>query len=462
MYKLKHKKPRSFDFDLLVIGSGAGGSVTAHTAAKAGKKVGIVEAEKIGGECPNIGCVPTKSLLHAAEAYTIAKDSERFGIKASNVGYDYKAIKAWKDAVVEHTGAVEGEDFFRSEGIEIIHGYAHFIDPWTVSVGQHRYRARQFLLATGTKSVVPPIPGLAESDFITYREAIDLTEPLKSVFIIGAGAIGCEFAHLFYTFGAKVHIADMTPRLIGLEDPEIGELLGALFERRGIEVHTGVRVTRVDNAGHQHTVHFEKDGQTHQVTVDTVMLATGKAANTDMGLENAGVAYDRGGIKVNDYMQTTSKHIYAAGDCVGPYRFTHTASYQSRIAAHNMYHRKRKVKAKYYAIPRCIFVDPEMASVGVTEEQLKAKNYPYKTAAVPITVIGRANTSGVSTGFVKVTTTTDGVLLGASIASPRAGEMIQELAFAIHHRMKARDVAETIHAFPTWTEAVRAACQKIK
>lgn len=461
MYRVKHKQPRRPEFDLIVIGSGSGGNVTAHTAARLGKKVAIVEDNKIGGECPNFGCVPTKALLHAAEIFNAAKDGERFGIRVGELGFNYHAIKAWKDAVVKHTGTEEGTAFFEAEGIKVIRGHAHFLDPWTVTVGQRRYTARKFMVATGTRTVMPPIPGLAETGFMTYREAIDLAKLPKSLFIIGGGAIGCEFAHLFNTFGVKVYLADRAKRLVDLEDQEVGELIGAVFEQNGIAIHTGVTINNVESNGHLKTVIYEQGGQTHRITVEEIMVAAGKAPNTDLGLENAGVAYSKEGIVVNDLMQTTAKHIYAAGDVVGPYRFTHTASYQSRVAAHNMYH-KSKERAVYHAIPRSIFIEPEVACVGATEQQLKNKNYPYQTAAVPITVIGRANTSGAETGFVKVIATKSGVLLGASIVSPRAGEMVQELTMAIHRRMTARDITDTIHAFPTWSEAVRAACNKIK
>lgn len=449
------------NFDLIVIGSGSGGNVAAHYAAKIGKRVAIIEADKIGGECPNVGCVPTKSLLHAAEIFNAAKDSRRFGIRAGGLDFNYPAIKAWKDSVVKQTGTEEGIDFFEAEGIKVIRGHAQFLNKWTVSVGHNHYTARKFIIATGTRPVMPPIPGLKEAGFITYREAIDLSQLPKSLFIIGGGAIGCEFAYLFNTFGVKVHVADMAPRLCALEDPEVGELIGGMFEQNGITIHVNVKVVRVESHGHLKTVFFEKDGQLRQVTVESIMVASGKAPNTNMGLENAGVKYDREGIKTNAQMQTSAKHIYAAGDVVGPYRFTHTAAYQSRIAAHNMYH-KDKVRAQYHAIPRSIFIEPEVACVGATEQQLKNKKYPYQTAAVPIWVIGRANTTGTDSGFVKVIATKSGVLLGASIVSPRAGEMIQELTMAIQRRMTARDITDTIHAFPTWSEAVRAACLKIK
>lgn len=462
MNRVAQSRPDHVDFDLMVLGTGAGGGVAAHLAVAAGKRVAVVEADTIGGECPNFGCVPTKALLQAAETYEIARNGAQFGVKAKDVSFDYKAIKAWKDTAVRHTGTSEGRQVYAAEGIRLFNGTAHFLDPWTVNIGGKRFTARKFLVATGTKQIVPPIPGLSEAGFVTYREAINFTELPKSLFVIGGGAIGCEFAHLFSAFGTEVHIGEMAPRLIGLEDPEVGELLGTVFASRGVNVHTGVRVTRVVKQGLNKVVHFEKNGQTHKVSVEEVLLSTGKAANTDLGLENAGVAYDRGGITVNRYMQTTNKHIYAAGDVVGPYRFTHTASYQSRLAAHNMFHTKRKRAANYTAVPRCVFVEPEIACVGQTEQQLQQAGTRYQVGAVPISVIGRANTSNIDTGFVKVLANRKGVLLGASIVSPRAGEMVHELTLAIHKGLKGRDIAETIHAFPTWSEAVRLACQKIR
>lgn len=462
MYLSETKRPLEFDFDLIVLGTGSGGGVAAHIATGAGKKVAVIEAEAVGGECPNFGCVPTKALLQAADIYNAVKDGGQFGINAERLTFDYKHIKTWKDRVVRRTGTSEGEAVYTAEGITLIRGTAHFLNPWTITVGNRRYNARKFLIATGTKQVLPPIPGLAETGFITYRQAIDFTKPPASLFIIGGGAIGCEFAHLLHSFDTKVTIADIAPRLIPLEDPEVGELLGAVYESRGIQIFTGAKVIKVSRSGQSKLVEFEKDGALGQVRVSEIMLSAGMGPRTDMGLENAGVAYDRGGITVNQFMQTTSKHIYAAGDVVGPYRFTHTAAYQSRIAAHNMFHIKHKFATNYSAVPRCVFVDPEIACVGLTEQQLQAAGTPYQIGAAPISIIGRSNTSDQDTGFVKVLANKRGVLLGASIVSPRAGEMVHELTLAIHKRLKARDIVETIHAFPTWSETVRHACQKIK
>lgn len=458
-YRVKHKRPKQFNYDAIVIGTGAGGGVTAHQLAQAGKKVAVVEMEKFGGECPNFGCVPTKSLLQSAEIYKIITGSERFGIKAE-VDIDYKKIKQWKNLAVKRTGTSEGEDLYEAENIDVYHGHAHFLNPWEIAVGSTRLKAQNFMIATGTKSVVPPIAGLVDTGFITYREAINLTKPPKSLFIIGGGAIGCEFAELFCTFGAKIYIADMAPRLIPQEDPEVGDLLKNLFEKRGAHVYCNTSVTRVEKKGDKKHVSFEHNGNIQNVIVDEILLASGKAPNTDLGLENAGIKYNKNGIQVNNKMQTTAPHIYAAGDVIGPYRFTHMASYQSRIAAHNMLHNK-KVTADYHAVPRCVFVDPEIACVGMTEQQLKDKNITYQIGMTPIFVIGRANTTNQKEGFVKVLANKKGKLLGASVVSPRAGEVIHELTLAVQMGLKACDVAKTIHAFPTWSEAVRLACNKI-
>ncbi len=452
-------------FDLIVIGAGAGGEVAAYLTAKAGRKVAIVEAEKAGGECPNFGCVPTKSLLHAAEIYHEAKHADRFGIHAE-LTLDYPKLKAWKDTAVRRTGTDHAEVMYQAEGIHAIKGHAQFISPRAITVNGGTYEAKNFLIATGSTSFIPPIVGLAESGYITYREAIDLTELPKSLFVIGGGAIGCEFAELFHTLGSEVTLADITPRLVMVEDPEVGAFIENSFKAKGVEVHCGAKVVRVERTGgpapHK-IVYYEENGKLHQKSVHEVLVASGKMPNTALGLENAGVMYNnRSGIITNKYMQTSMKHIYAAGDVVGPYRFTHTASYQSRLVAQNLLHPRKKHAVDYSAVPRCIFIMPEVASVGPSEQRLTERLVRYEKATVPISLIGRANTSDVDEGFVKVITDRKGHILGATIVAPRAGEMIQELTLAIQYRLTARDIAATIHAYPTWTEAVRLACLKLQ
>ncbi len=460
VYKSKHIKPKLTDYDVIVIGTGSGGGVAAHTLRSKGKSVAVIEQEKLGGECPNYGCVPTKALLQTAETLNTIKNAENFGIKVKDVSINYPAIKAWKDTAVRNTGTSEGEAAFKNDGINVIKGHAHFIDPWTLSVRGKRYTAQQFLIATGTHDVVPPIPGLEESGYIGYRQALDLEKPPKSLFIIGGGAIGCEFAHIFSSFGVKVHIAEFAERLLAREDEEVGDLVEAIFDANGTEVHTESKVVKVEKKGSQRIVSFEKLGKIHKVTVDNILLAAGKAPNTDLGLENAGVEFDRRGIKVNREMKTSSPHIFAAGDVTGGYMFTHTASYQSRIAAQNM-SSSLIYMADYHAVPRCVFIEPEVAAVGATEAELKAKKVKYQVGAIPLSVVSRANTTQEDTGFVKILANKKGVLLGASIIGPRAGELIHELTLAIQWKMKASKIQYTIHAFPTWSQAVRRAANKI-
>lgn len=448
-------------FDLIVIGSGSGGSVGAHHAASLGKDVAIVERDTIGGECPNFGCVPTKALLHAAETYESAQSASFYGTRLGNVTYDYNAIRKWKNFVVSRTGAAQGEKVFEDMDIHVLKGEAKFLSPHEIRVGTRRYSADKFLIATGTDVAIPPITGLETVGYITYREAIDFKQLPDSLFILGGGAIGCEFAQIFSSFGVKIHIADFADRLLAKEDEEVSALVQALFENRGIKVHTAARVLRFSQRGDKKVVHYEVAGKEHTAEVDEVLVATGKRPVLDLDLERAGVAYGKHGLTVNAYLQTSASHIYAAGDVIGPLLFTHTASYQSYIAANNMFSRK-KIKPSYQVIPRCVFLDPEVASVGMSEAEAIEKGIKIKKGMAAIASLGRANTDNALDGFVKVMTKPDGTLIGASIISPRAGEMIHELALAIQLKAKASDVAAMVHAYPTYSEAVKYACANIE
>lgn len=463
MYKTKQSQPKSPDFDVIIIGTGSGGSVAAHMLNRQGKKVAAIEQELMGGECPNYGCIPTKALLQAAETLQTVRRAEDFAIKVDGTpSVDYPALKKWKDKAVWNTGTHAGEQNYEEDGIKVIRGHAHFIDPWTLSVKGRRYTAKRFLIASGTHDFIPPIKGLDDVGYIGYREALEFTKPPKKLFIVGGGAIGCEFSEIFSTFGVEVHIAEAGPRLLGKEDEEVSELITALFEQKGITVHVDAKVVKVEKKASKKVVHVQENDKVTKITVDEIMMAAGKIPNTDLGLENAGVEYDeRRGIRVNKEMQTTTEHIYAAGDVTGGYMFTHTANYQSRIAASNMFS-DLKHRADYSAVPRCIFITPEVASVGKTEAELKNAGVAYQVGMVPISWLGRANTSQEDTGFVKIIADKKGKLLGGCIVAPRAGEMIHELTLAIQWGMKASKIVWTIHAFPTWSQAVRSAANKIK
>lgn len=453
---------QKFDYDLIVIGSGAGGSVAATIANSAGKKVALVEAGAMGGECPNIGCIPTKAMIRVAEIYADAKKASDYGLRSGAMGYNYPSIKAWKDRVVRRTGAAQGKQYYESLGVDVINGEAHFLTPYEITVNRRHYTAKNFVIATGTKTFVPPIDGLADVPYLTNVEALELNRPPKSIFIVGGGAIGCEFAQLFATFGSKVHIADIAPRLLIHEDEEVSNLVADIFrQRHGMDIISNAKVLSVEKEGLSKRVTYRVGERTHSVRVDEIMIASGKQAVVDFGLENAGVEYTPRNILTNDRLQTSSPHIYAAGDVAGPYMFTHTAIYQGRIAANNLLHPKKQVEVDYRAVPRCIFLQPEIASVGTSEEECLKRALDYKKAIAPINIISRSNTADVKDGFVKVITDKYGVLVGASIVAPHAGEMIHELTLAVQMGLKASDVAGTLHAFPTWSEAVRVACAKV-
>ncbi len=455
-------KNQQYDFDLIVIGSGAGGSVAATIANASGKKVALVEAGTLGGECPNWGCIPTKAMINVADIYAAAKDGVQYGLRSGALGYNYPSIKAWKDKVVERTGAASSKKYYEGLGIHVVKGEAHFLGQHEITVNRTHYTAENFIVASGTKTFVPPIDGLKEVGYITNKEALELNRPPKSLVIIGGGAIGCEFAQLFATFGTKVHIIDISPRLLPAEDGEVSDLVASVFTKRyGMQLTMNARVTLIEKEGLGKRITFELAGQKHSVRADELMVATGKLAMTDFGLENAGVEYAPRSIFVNDHLQTSAPNIYGVGDVVGPYMFTHMAIYQGKIAAHNILHPKRQTAVDYHAVPRCIFISPEVASVGMTEEECIKRAFDYRKAVAPLSIISRANIANQFDGFVKVLTDDHGTLIGASIVAPHAGEMIHELTLAVQLRLKASDIASTIHAYPTWSEAVRVACAKV-
>lgn len=453
---------QKYDFDLIVIGSGAGGSVAAHIVARAGKRVAIVEgADRFGGECSNYGCIPTKAMLHAASIYDAAKHGAPYGIRSAAVGYNYPSVKAWKDLVIKRTGADNSRRYHEADNITIIDGYAHFIDDHQITVSRRHYSAASFLIATGADWRVPPIDGLAKAGYLSVKNALSTIRPPKSLLIVGAGAVGCEFAELFSIFGTKVFLADIAPRILPKEDQEVSEVIEEVFtEKRGMALLTSSKIMRVTKEGIIKRVTLQRGGREHILKVDEILMATGKSPNTDIGLENAGVAYSPKGIDANAMMQTTTKHIFAAGDVTGSYKYAHVATHQSRLAANNILYRD-KVPMDYRAVPRTTFLSPEVASVGISEEQAKKRDMVIKTAIAPIAIIGRSNVNDSRDGFVKVITDKHGVLLGATVVCPHAGEVVHELTLAIQYGLHASDVANTIHAFPSWSEAVRVACAKI-
>ncbi len=453
---------KSFDFDLIVIGSGAAGSSAATVAARGGKRVAIVEADTFGGDSPNWSDIPTKALLHAAQLYDEARHGARFGLRSSALGYNYPNLRTWKDLAVKRTGAGGNRSFYEKAGIATYASAAHFLSPNEISVNRRHLSAEQFVIASGSHWSAPDIQGLADVAYLTPRTILESLRPPKSLLIIGGGSTGVELAQLMAIFGTKVYIAEVASRLLPKEDEEVGTLLERIMrEQKGITSLTQTRVLVVQKEGLGKKVTYSRGGVEKSVRVDEVLVATGRQPSVDIGLENASVKASPKGIDVNTYLQTSAKHIYAAGDVLGRSAQTHTALLEGRVAAHNVLH-KQKIAPDYTATPRLTFTFPGVGSVGLSEDDCLKRDLRVHTAVAPLNSIARSNTSDFRDGFVKLVTDLNGVLLGATVVAPHASEIIHELALAIKHRLSATDVAETPHAFLSWSEAVRVAALRVR
>jgi dihydrolipoamide dehydrogenase len=454
-------KKNTFDYDLIVIGSGAGGSVAATIAAREGKRVAIIESDAFGGDSPNWSDVPTKALLHAANLYDEARHGARFGLRSAMLGYNYPSIRAWKELAVKRTGAGGNRRYYESQGITAFSGSAHFLSPNEISVNRRHLSASYFLIATGSQWVIPEIPGLDTIKYLTPRTILEAIRPPKSLFIIGGGDTGIEIAQLMAIFGTKVYIAEKAGRLLPHHDSEVGEIVERILgEQKGVTALTHSRVVSVEKDSLSKRVIISRAGVEKSVRVDEVLVAAGRTPTVDLGLENAGVKYTAKGIEVNNHLQTNVKHIFAAGDVLGRYSHTHTALLESHVAANNIL-RKDKITPDYTATPEVIFTNPEIATVGLSEDDCLKRDLPINKAIAPLNIIARSNTSDFRDGFVKIITDKKGIILGATIVAPHAGEMIHELALAVKHGLTADDVAQTPHAFLSWSEAIRVAAGKL-
>lgn len=456
-------KKVQFDYDLIVIGTGAGGSAAATIAAQEGKKVAVVEADTFGGDSPNWSDVPTKALLHAAHLYDDARHGARFGLRSSTLGYNYHSLRAWKDLAVKRTGAGGNRRYYENEGISAFSGSAHFLSPNEISVNRRHLSAEKFLIASGSHWEAPAIQGLDKAGFMTPRTILEALRPPKSLYIIGAGTVGIEIAQLMATFGTKVYLADIASRILPDEDSEVSDLMErVLREQKGITSLTQTRTLAVVKDGIAKRVTYTRGGVEKSMKVDDILVATGRIPTVDIGLENASVSYTKKGIEVNDQLQTSARHIYAAGDVLGRHATTHTAILESRVAAHNLLHpRAKQLSPDYTASPRLTFTNPGIASVGLSEDDCTKRDLAITKAIAPLNIIARSNTSDFRDGFVKIIADKRGVILGATIVAPHASEMIHELALAVKHTLTAADIASTPHAFLSWSEAIRVAASKL-
>ena len=441
-------------FDLMIIGGGPAGYVAAERAGNKGLKVVLFEKKSMGGVCLNEGCIPTKALLYSAKMYEHAMEGEKFGVYGDNIRFDYAKMVSRKNKLVRKlvggvnmkmkmnkVTVVEGEAVLQSrsnEGIEL-------------TCNDEKYIGKNVLICTGSESSVPPIPGLKEAGdvVVTNREILDLNERPESLVVIGGGVIGMEFACFYQGLGTKVTVIEMLPEILGGLDGEISAMLRKLFDKKGIEFHMNAKVTKVDG----NKVTFEKDGKSETVEGEKVLLSVGRRPVTKgIGLENLNIELDRGGIKVDEKMRTNVPGVFAAGDVTGFSLLAHTASREGEVVVNNLTGRNDIMR--YNAIPGVVYINPEVAGVGETEESAKSKNIPYKVAKLPMTYAGRfAIENEGFNGLCKVLIGEKyGEVIGVHMLGTPSSEMIYGACMAIEQEMTLEEMKEVVFPHPTVSE----------
>lgn len=454
------QKP-TFDYDYIVIGSGAGGSPAASILASAGKKVAVVEKSTFGGESPNWGDVPTGFMSYTINTYQIAKNAAKFGLRTNSVGYNYPSLLSWKDVVTKRTGAGGNRRYYEKQGISVFAGNAHFLSPNEIAVNRRHLSARKFLIATGSDWQIPRIPGLENTTYHTPKTIFNLKRLPKTIFVIGSSTTALEIAHIFSVLGTKVYIAEESSRILPNFDEEVSNLLtNDAKKNRNISVLTYTKVISIQKSSIQKRITFLQGQVEKSVCVDEILIADQQIPATDLGLENAGVKYTRKGVSVDSSLRTSARHIFAAGSVVDTTIQTHEVLSQSRIAAHNLLHNNR-IKLDNSPRLQVAFTQPEIAQVGMNENDCRKKGIKVKMAIVPLTATVRSNITDQRTGFVKLIINQRRVIIGATIVGPHASDIIAELSLAIRHKIISDELAATPHCFTSWSEAVRIAAGKL-
>lgn len=448
------------EYDLLIVGGGSAAFAGAIKAAELGAKVAIVESGTIGGTCVNIGCVPSKTLIKAAELCYRSAYPRFEGLTACPPPSDWQRVVQQKDELVAALRQGKYVDVVKQyPSITILRGKTILTGPREVRVNGRVYTPGKILLATGSLPWAPPIPGLAEAGFLDSTEALSLSELPKSLLVIGAGAIGLELGQLFARFGVRVMVIEGGPHVAGAEEPEIGRALTESLAGEKIRVCTNVKIARVERVGPEYRVHAEIDGKPEICTAEQLLLATGRRPNTaDLDLAEAGVQTgSRGEILVNEHLRTANPDLYAAGDCIGEPMYVYVAAYAGGLAAENALTGAGRVY-DLSALPHVIFTDPQVASVGLTEAAARAQGQRVKTAVLPLKAVPRALAARDTRGLFKLVAEEEsGKLLGAHVLADGAGEVIQAATLAVKFGLRVQDLVETFHPYLTMVEGLKLA-----
>ena len=449
------KKPRRFDRNLVVIGAGSAGLVAAYIAAAVKAKVTLVERDRMGGDCLNTGCVPSKALIKSARVVAEMRRATEYGLRVPRVEFDFAEVMERVQRVVREVAPHDSVERYTGLGVECIRGEAKITSPWTVQIdGGRTLSTRAIVIAAGARPLVPPIPGIDSVRVLTSDTVWELRELPQRLLVLGGGPIGCELAQAFARFGSRVTQVEMLPRLLSREDPEVSDLVRKAFDAEGIDVRTAHRALRVDPG---RTLVCEHEGREVRLQFDALLCALGRTPNTaGYGLEELGIPVTKARtVETNEYLQTLYPNIYACGDVAGPYQFTHTASHQAWYAAVNaLFSPLRRFRADYSVIPWATFTEPEVARVGLNETEAKEKGIACEATVYGIDELDRAIAEGAARGMVKVLTARGSDrILGATIVGEHAGELIIEFIAAMKHGIGLNKILGTIHIYPTLVEA---------
>jgi pyruvate/2-oxoglutarate dehydrogenase complex dihydrolipoamide dehydrogenase (E3) component len=436
------------EYDLVIIGGGSGGLVVASAAAQLKAKVALVERDHLGGDCLWFGCVPSKSLIHASRVAYEVKNAARFGVHTEHPKIDFSKAADHVQTVIKTIEPHDSPERFRGLGVDVIFGEGKFSDRQTFEVNGRQLKARAFVISTGSRPAIPAIPGLTEAGFLTNEKVFSLQERPDNFAIIGGGPIGCELGQAFSRLGSNVTIIESGDHLLQKEDPEAAQVVQDQLISEGIKILTQTRVEQVElKAGKKHI----KAGK-NTIIADEILLAAGRVPNVEsLNLEAAGVAVGKQGIQVNSKLQTTNPRIYACGDVIGGYQFTHVAGYEAVVVLTNALFFPVS-KANYRVIPWATFTDPELARVGLTEKQaIERYGKDIYVLKQPFSGVDRAQAEGKTSGFAKIITRVNGEILGAHLVGPSAGELIHEVVLAMANNLKVSALTG-IHIYPTLSE----------
>jgi pyruvate/2-oxoglutarate dehydrogenase complex dihydrolipoamide dehydrogenase (E3) component/uncharacterized membrane protein YdjX (TVP38/TMEM64 family) len=455
----KWSKPARFDRNLVVIGGGSAGLVTAYIAAAVKAKVTLIEKHQMGGDCLNTGCVPSKALIRSAKLLSHIRRSAEFGIRQADADFDFAEVMERVQRVIHEVAPHDSVERYTGLGVEVVQGTAKITSPWSVEIttaeGVRTLTTRSIVIAAGARPFVPPIPGLADMDYLTSDNIWNLRELPKRLVVLGGGPIGSELTQTFARLGSQVTQVEMAPRILIREDPEVSELVSRRFQQEGINVLVNHKAQQFVVDHGEKVLIAEHEGQEVRIPFDAVLVAVGRVANTQgYGLEELEIAAPRT-VETNDYLQTRYPNIYAAGDVAGPFQFTHTAAHQAWYAAVNaLFDPLKKFKADYSVIPWSTFVDPEVARVGLNEQDAQEKGIPYEVSLYGLDDLDRAIADGEAHGFVKVLTVPGkDRILGITIVGEHAGDLLAEYVLAMRHGIGLNQILGTIHIYPTLAEA---------